>query len=158
MGHSVGYGGPACYSSGTIEGNVTKVHPPSIRSFLIADQVFQQRNGKWCIIGIFDRILVQHFPAVHHSLGLFVQLSDAEGAYDVRVEFRDSNDRVLTAIEGIKVEVTGRLSSTGLGIQTCSLPLLAPGKYFFKLFFNGEFATDIPLDVVAVETQEGQAE
>ncbi len=130
--------------------------PPSLRSFLIADQVFQQASGKWCIIGVFDRIWATSFPARHPSLGLFIVLGDAVGAYDVKIEFRDSGDRVLNTIEGIKMEVQSPLATVNFGLQTSDLPLPSPGRYFFKLFFNGELApTDIPLEASRAEKQGG---
>lgn len=128
--------------------------PPNVRSFLIADQVFQQSSGKWCVIGVFDRVMSLRFPTLHHSVGLFVVVSDAEGVYDVKVEFRNSKDQVLGAFEGLKLQVTSRLSTVSFGIQTHNLPIPAPGKYFFKLYFNGELAhTDIPLEAVLLEKQ-----
>lgn len=122
---------------------------PHISSFLIADQVFQQMGGKWCAIGVFDRMSAAQFPAIHASLGLFFVLSDASGAYDLRVEFRNDKDQVLGAFGGVKIEVPGRLARVYVGLQTANLFVPAPGRYFFKLFFNGEQALeDIPVEAV----------
>lgn len=125
---------------------------PSISSFLIADSVFQQKNGKWCIIGIFDRIQAPRYPVLHHALGLFVRLSDAAGDYDVKVEFRNSTDQVLAVFGGVHLHVAHRLSPVTFGIQTHNLPIPAAGRYFFKLFFNEEAApVDIPLEAAIAE-------
>jgi len=130
---------------------------PHLRDFLIADQVFQQSGGKWCIIGVFDRVSAHRFPAVHHSLGLYLRLSDARGDYDVRVEMEDSSGRRLAKIEGIKLSTKDPLAEVGFGIQAHGLPLPAPGTYYFKLFFNDQvFAEDIKL--TAVEVPERSAE
>lgn len=128
-------------------------HTPSVSSFLIADQVFRQDTGKWCIIGVFNRILAGRFPCVHPSLGLFVRLSDALGDYEVRVDYCDSEDRVITKLEGIRLNVRDRLANVELGIQTYNLPIKAPGRYFFRLYFNNELAGgDIALEVAKGET------
>jgi len=124
---------------------------PSVRSFLIADLVFQAMSRKWCVIGVFDRILAPKFPVVHPSLGLFVVLSDAEGEYAVRVEFCSADEQVLAVFEGIRLNVTDRLASVSFGLQTNHLPIPAPGRFFFKLYFNGERApTDIPIEAAVV--------
>lgn len=121
---------------------------PLVKSFLLADSVFRQEAGKWCLIGIFNRIQAASFPTVHHSLGLYVELTDAEGEYDVVVEFWDAANQCLARFEGIHVEVADRLAGVQFGFQTYGLPLPSPGRYYFKLFFNGlEVRSDIPVIV-----------
>lgn len=119
---------------------------PEITSFLLADLVIQEKGtNKWSAIGIFDRIQTASFPFVHPSLALYIRLSDAEGDYAVRVEFCDDNDRILGVFEGITLTVSSRLHNPEMGIRTINLPIPRPGKYYFKLYFNGEFSRDIPL-------------
>jgi hypothetical protein len=61
---------------------------PEIITFLIADNVMQERgSNKWSAIGIFDRIYSSKFPCLHANMALYVKLADAEGEYDIRVEF-----------------------------------------------------------------------
>jgi hypothetical protein len=96
---------------------------------------------------VFDRLFSDRFPVVHPSLGIFLVLSDAQGKYDIRVEFRNAADQILSAMEGIRLEVPHRLVRVVFGVQTRLLPVPAPGNYFFKLFFNGVFTMDIPLRV-----------
>jgi len=120
---------------------------PVIKSFLIADSVFQSSDGKWCIIGIFDRIFAPSFPALHYSLGVFIRLADAEGDYKVDVEFYDSSNRCLAKMTPLQLQVSDRTSEFGFGIQTYGLPIPGPGIYFLKVLFNGEPAVgDIRLE------------
>lgn len=122
--------------------------PPSVTSFLLADQVFRQESGKWCLIGVFNRILAPCFPVTHHSLGIFIVLADAKGDYDLKLEFRDGDDRVLSVFEGIRVSVPDPLRTVEVGIQAMNLALKTPGRYFFKLWANGELVKDLPVDAV----------
>jgi hypothetical protein len=124
---------------------------PKLQSLLIADTVFQQKSGKWCVIGIFDRILVKQFPALHHSLGLFIVVSDAQGEYNVKVEFRNSSDQILALFEGIKLNIQDRLANVGFGVQTHNLVIPSPGKYYFKLYLNDEFLDDRLVEAVKME-------
>ena len=130
--------------------------PPSVKSLILADQVFRQaETGKWCIIGVFEKILSQSFPCLHPSLGLFVRVEDAHGEYEVKIEFRDAADRVLGSFEGMTLQVNDRLASVAFGVQTIGLPLPAPGRYFFKLFLNGEVLMDHPVDAVQLSPPGG---
>ena len=81
---------------------------------------------------------------MHPSLGLYLKLTDAEGDYDIRVEFRDGNERCLANLEGVSIRVKDRLAEADLGLQGHNLLIPGPGTYFLKVFFNGEEATDAP--------------
>ena len=121
---------------------------PKISSFLIADTVIQDKaTNKWSAIGIFDKIISINFPCVHPSLALYIRLSDAEGKYDIRVEFRDVGERKLAIFEGITLRIRSRLHHPDLGIKTLNLPIPKPGKYYFDLYFNGELTESLPLEV-----------
>ena len=121
---------------------------PKVISFLIADVVIQDKaTNKWSAIGIFDRIMALGFPCVHPSLSLYIRLSDAEGQYAIRVEFRDVNDSRLAVFEGLTLSIPSRLSHPDLGIKTINLPIPKPGRYYFDLYFNGELTESLPLEV-----------
>lgn|ERR1041384_1550730 len=126
--------------------------PPVISSFLIADAVIQDRlTGKWSVIGIFDKIYGPAFPCVHPSLALYVKFADAQGRYRVRVEFRNADDKVVSAFERIEFEVKDRRQGGDFGVTTHGLPLEKPGRYHFQLYLNDDFAASAPLDVQKLE-------
>ncbi|MBT4731250.1 hypothetical protein HOB87_04715 [Candidatus Woesearchaeota archaeon] len=125
---------------------------PKIKSFLIADTVIQEQiTNKWSAIGIFDRIYASKFPIKHHSLSLYICLTDAEGDYNIRVEFCDAEGRKLALFEGITLNVPSRLQSVDFGIKTRDLPIPKAGKYFFDLYFNDQSAGSYQLAIEKVE-------
>jgi hypothetical protein len=117
-----------------------------VKSFLIADLVFRQDNGKYCIIGIFDHISSRRFPVTHPSLGLFLTVADALGEYKVRVEFQDENGVCLERLQNLTMTSTDRHAEGAIGLQGKNLLIPRPGTYFLKVFFNEEeIAADIRL-------------
>lgn len=125
--------------------------PPIVKSFIIADTVIQDRlTGKWSIIGVFDRVMAPSFPVVHPTVALYLRLSDAQGRYRMRVEFRDASDRRVGLFEGIEIEVKDPAQAIEVGLPTHMLPLEKPGKYQFQLFINDEFASSAELTVIQV--------
>jgi hypothetical protein len=123
--------------------------PPLVQSFLIADSVIQDRaTGKWSVIGVFDRLFAPSFPCVHPSLAVYIKLSDAFGRYEVRIEFRDAQDRCVSAFQGVNVDVKERPQTIDFGVLTRLLPLEKPGRYQFQLYLNGEYAASVPLEVL----------
>lgn len=124
---------------------------PVVKAFLLADSVLQDRaTGKWTVVGIFDRLLAAAFPCVHPNLAIYVKLADAQGRYRVRLEFRDSEDRLVTSLEGIELEVPDRLKTFDFGLPTSGLRLEKPGRYQFQLCLNGEYAAAVSLDVLPI--------
>ena len=124
---------------------------PNILSFLIADNVIQERGtNKWSAIGIFDQILVEKFPCIYANMALYIRLSDAEGEYDLRVEFTNSEDTKLSTFEGIKLKVLDKLATPDFGIQTRNLFIPQPDKYSFDLYFNGQLCEGFPLIVKGI--------
>jgi hypothetical protein len=125
--------------------------PPIVKSFLIADAVLQDRlTGKWSIIGVFDRVMAPSFPVVHPTVALYLRLSDAQGKYKIRVEFRDASDRRVGLFEGIELEVKDAAQAIEVGLPTHMLPLEKPGKYQFQLFINEEFLSSAELTVMQI--------
>lgn len=121
---------------------------PEIITFLIADQVIQEKGThKWSAIGIFDHIVTDKFPLVHASLGLYVKLTEAEGDYKIRIELTDAATNKLGVFEGINLKMESRLASFDFGIQTRHLHLPQPGKYHFDLYFNDQLCKSLPLIV-----------
>lgn len=119
---------------------------PNIITFLIADSVIQEKGtNKWSAIGIFDHVYASRFPTLHNNMALYIRLSDAEGEYDIRVEFVDSDNRRLGLFEGLKLRVASKLEFPDFGIRTQNLMIPKPGKYNFDLYFNNELCKSCPL-------------
>jgi len=128
---------------------VRVARPPIVKSFIIADAVLQDRlTGKWSIIGVFDRVMAPSFPVVHPTVALYLRLSDAQGKYKIRVEFRDDADRRVGLFEGIELEVKDAAQAIEVGLPTHMLPLEKPGKYQFQLFINDEYSSSAELTVI----------
>ena len=122
--------------------------PPDLQSSLLCDDVRQERNGKFILIGIFEGLIVSEFPTVFHRIcvvnrwccgdGEFSQLtrivsSDgksklAEGR-PVRLKFPDVN-QVATAVEFF---VNTRIE--------------APGTYWVEILLDGQLKLRYPLHV-----------
>ncbi len=125
---------------------------PVIKSFLIADSVIQEKgSNKWSAIGIFDRIYTHNFPFLHANTALYIKLADAEGEYELKIEFVDSSGRKLGIFEGIKLKVLSKLDTPDFGIKTQNLFIPASGKYHFDLYFNNQHCANIPLIVEEIK-------
>jgi hypothetical protein len=132
--------------------------PPEIKSFLIADSVFQQANGKWCIIGVFSRIHCFSFPAMHPSLGLFLQMTEVRaGPHTLQVAFVDSQERVLARLPAARLDVKEFQPSQpiAIGVQTSNLLIPAAGVYNFRATFdNQDVVSPMTIEALLLEAPE----
>jgi hypothetical protein len=75
-----------------------------VKLFVAADYANVADNGKLNIMGIFDRIQSDKFPARHPSMFLVIKLSADLGEYDTdhdfRIMFLNTDGNELGAIEG----------------------------------------------------------
>lgn len=125
---------------------------PELKSFLVADTVLQEKGtGKWSVIGIFDRISARAFPLLYHSVGLFITVADAEGSYDVRVDFLDSADRRIATFGGMRLDGADPTRMVSFGLQTHNVAIPREGRYHFALYFGQDLVGMMPIDVVKVQ-------
>lgn len=59
--------------------------------------------------------LGEKFPALHPTVAIFFRIADAQGEYDLRVEFHDSARRCLSPIGGISLKVSDRRGEGDVG-------------------------------------------
>jgi hypothetical protein len=120
-------------------------------ALLVADQVIRDAmSGKWTIVGVYDKIRVTGFPAMHPNLGVYFRLMDAEGNYEIRVDVvRFTNDglETIAKVDGLNANVKTRMapSDFGLNIQRVCFP--DAGKYEVRLIANNELLGEWPMHV-----------
>lgn len=124
---------------------------------LICDQIIQDaQTGKNSLIGLFDRIFCQNFPAVHPQMFVYTRLRGEPGA-----QFRPALR--LVGPSGILLdlnmgEVT--LGTTGvveLKNQIVGLRLPEPGEYRFQTMINDLEAGETRIRVEKVQQRQPTA-
>jgi len=112
---------------------------PKANAMLICDYVItEQGTNKKSLIGIFEHIGTAQFPVVHHSLSVYVKLTEARGEYQFRLELADlKNDRVLSKgdLPG-KIHINHPLETRELVFNFMGLKFEEPGQYEFRIYAN----------------------
>jgi len=69
---------------------MTELPVPKANAMLICDSVITDKGtNKKSLIGVFEHINAFKFPCVHHSLAVYIKLTDARGKYRFRLELID---------------------------------------------------------------------
>lgn len=113
--------------------------PPFFLAVLVCDEAMRdRRTGKTSLIGIFDRITVATFPT-SRPMSLYMRLIDAEGYYQMRIEFVHADkDVLLTRVEGT-INSPDRSVALEAIYQTPPLPIPEPGRYEFRIHANNMY-------------------
>jgi hypothetical protein len=95
-------------------------------------------GGKDCILGIFNRIFVQRFPANHEQCFLAFELWTAPGKHELKVKIVDTDGQDLVPELGpLEMQVSPVGQGSG-AIQLRGLPLPKQGIFSFIIIVDGE--------------------
>lgn len=133
----------------------------------ICDYATVSREGKLSIMGIFDRIFAQSFPAVHAMLYLAfeIELIPAElgRQFQIEIHLTDADGgKLLTA--NAEMQVDPALAKAGDTVhlpqvlQFAGVQLPKAGRYSFHVFLNGDHKKERAFDVGPLEAPAGGGE
>jgi len=113
---------------------------PTCKAFLLCDDtILEAGTGKISLIGVFRRFGLMRVPGSTRPFHAFIQLTNAQGVYDVVVEVRDlATDDVIAEASGADIEITDRLDVCNIIIPAPPLPIQNEGNYDFIVFANNE--------------------
>lgn len=130
---------------------------------LLADAATIDASGKLNILGIFDRIDVQSFPARHGRISLVLRFSGDlkdSGRHQMRIALRAPSGEEVLGMEGDLQLGPGPVGE-GLRIPHVinfdGVVFPAPGRYAFDIFFDGEHQVAVALNVGTIMGTPAQA-
>jgi hypothetical protein len=114
-------------------------------------------GGKDCILGIFNRIFVQRFPAAHEQCFLAFELWTSPGDHELKVKIVDTDGKdIVPELGPLKMQVSAVGQGSG-AIQLRGLPLAKQGIYNFVMLLDGEQIGERELFVEPVPQQQRPA-
>ncbi len=117
------------------------------------DHALIDQAGKLSVIGIFERIWVERFPAVHPRLHLVLRLKGRRteiGDHPVTIVLLDPDGReVLRGDGAVQIgEPPAGITEVEAGaVLAFDVPLDRPGTYTFDIAVDGERAATVPVAV-----------
>ena len=106
--------------------------------YLILCDGHSKVGGKDCILGIFNRIFVQRFPAQHEQCFLAFELWTSPGKHELKVRILDTDDNnIVPELGPLEMQVSQVGQGSG-AIQLRGLPLAKQGIFSFVMIVDGE--------------------
>jgi hypothetical protein len=108
----------------------------TLDALLLCDSAARDgQSGKWTLVGIFDAVWAEQFPAVHQSLDVYFRLR-VSGGPGVQLFCRTPAGALdLLATIGVNARPSGLAEGT---VRVTGLELGGPGEYRFELHVDGQ--------------------
>ena len=120
---------------------------------VVCDHALIDQAGKLSVIGIFERIWVERFPAVHPRLHLVLRLKGRRteiGDHPIAIVLSDPDGReVLRGEGGVQIgEPPAGVTEVEAGaVLAFDVPLERPGVYTFEITVDNERQATLPITV-----------
>ncbi len=121
---------------------------PDLQSSLICDDVRQERNGKFMLIGLFDAIHTETFPTTFAKLCLVTRWCSGEGTFTQRSRMMHSDQHTVLA-EGKDVQVnlpSPEAAATSVEVFI-NVAFPEPGVYWVEILLDGDLKIRYPLRI-----------
>jgi hypothetical protein len=128
---------------------------------VIADYALIDQHGKLSVLGIFQHVWVERFPALHPRTHLVLRVRGhrAEaGSHAVRIRFVDDQGQELLGGDGTIVMAEpppGILEVESGAVLVFDVPLPHPGSYAFEIALAGQVPHRVNLTVSQVPQPPG---
>lgn len=123
---------------------------PTLKSMLVCDQIIEDVvTRKKTLVGLFERIAAPEFPTIHGSMGVFFQISDAEGPYEFAVELASiESNETLGVAKLPPAKIPSAAHTSNFALMFSGIKFERPGMHEFRLWCNGQVLGQHVLQVV----------
>lgn len=129
---------------------------PALNAMLICDQAIQEEaSGKTSLVGVFEAVRAYHFPARHGFLCVYAKLTDAQGAYQIRLELVRLDDLRIVGQNQLRATFGDRMAPAEVVFQIGDLVFEGPGRYEFRLYANDRWVGSKTLNVTKAPEAQG---
>ncbi len=130
---------------------------PDIQSSILCDDVRQERNGKFILIGLFDAIVVQSLPVRYPRLFMVTRWCSGEGEFKQRTRILKP-DQSTVLVEGQNIPI--RLPSpeaTATNVEVfLNVEFQIEGAHWVEVLLDDDLSVRYPLRVGIAPKQPGQ--
>ncbi len=125
----------------------------NVQLALVCDHAIIDQHGKLSVLGIFDRIWVERFPAIHPRLHLVLRLKGRRtevGDHAVLIQLLDDTGREILRGEGnvqIGEPPAGVTDIEAAAVLAFDVPLERPGICTFEIAVDGARVASVPITV-----------
>src|SRR5512136_910940 len=124
---------------------------PSLNFTLLCDDVRQEMGGKISLMGIFENVYANSFPAVHPRLATVNEWADGLGEFEatLRILSPDRKTVLRETVTKLKL-VNARFKHRDISIHL-NLEFKEPGTYWIENYLDGILVNSVPISVILIK-------
>ena len=128
---------------------------PDLQSSLICDDVRQERNGKFILIGLFDGIVAQTLPIRYPRLCLVTRWCGGEGEFTQTTRiFKPDQTETLVEGKAIRFQLSGPEANTTNLEYYMNVVFEKADTHWIEILLDGNLTLRYPLRVTLVRRKE----
>jgi hypothetical protein len=125
---------------------------PDLQSSILCDDVRQERNGKFILIGLFDAIAAPQFPLVYPRLFMVTRWCSGEGTFQQHTRILQPDQSTVLA-EGKDIPVNLPSSqATATNVEAfMNVAFKQEGTHWIEILLDGDLKIRYPLRVNKIQ-------
>ncbi len=128
---------------------------PILQYVIMCDDVaVYQDSNKVAILGVFEQIYVEKFPAVHSKLWLLSRFTDGQGSFSTQTKIFNPQGQSIFESDKVNFELAETEVSYNINGQLVGLPLDEEGTYWVETYLEEELVNRIPFQARLTPKQE----
>ena len=121
--------------------------PPSLLYSVLCDDVRREANGKLILLGLFETIGAQEFPATHPALYVVNGWGGGVGTFTQYTRILGLDSSPLIQDRDTTFTLSDLRAKHSVIARFNNLPLAQPGEYAVEVLLNGDLKLRYPLIV-----------
>jgi hypothetical protein len=123
---------------------------PKLSYTLLCDDVRHELGGKFSLMGLFESIYANHFPAIHPRFAIVNEWTGGKGEFKVRIRLLSTNKQdVLSESEAALSLFSETQKHRDISVRfNTTFP--SPGTYWIEMLLDSERVALVPLPVQIV--------
>lgn len=124
---------------------------PRLSYTLLCDDVRQELGGKFSLMGLFESIYANVFPAVHPRFAIVNELTGGKGEFTVKIKLLSPNKEEVLSESETKISLFGETQRHRDISVRFNSTFSAPGTYWIETLVDGQRIglTPLPLQLVS---------
>lgn len=119
---------------------------PNLQFSVLCDDVRQENNGKFILIGLFEAINAKKFPATHQTLFVANRWCKGEGTFTQQIRIVNPKDKSIIFQTDDQVFELGDIDRHHTLISRFNnLVFPNPGKYWVEVLLDKELFLNYPI-------------
>jgi hypothetical protein len=123
---------------------------PRLSYTILCDDVRQEMGGKFSLMGLFESIYANTFPAIHHRFAIVNEWTGGKGQFQVKIRLLAPDQKqVLSESESRITLFSENQRHRDISIRF-NTTFAVPGAYWVEMLLDGERAGMFPLSLQRV--------